>query len=203
MVVVGLLSAQKISKHFIKDFICIFIYVYFIRAWSILSRGNFSKIYIHCICCHTIYKCYSYYSCMYNHLYNNKKAKCLITNHSRLPAKSAGGTRKSRAPLNSTVRQQNMDRINIIRIVTFLALTALCVSIVILGAHLERTERFGNVFLAAFGSLFIFTFLGKIDMSFPGFTAKASNRNHLFARVIGFVCGIAIVSWGVSRAIVA
>jgi len=96
-----------------------------------------------------------------------------------------------------------MERIDTQRIIIFLLLATICISVGVLGAHLERTERFGNVALALFGSLPIFSFIGKTDMYFGGFTAVADKKSHLAPRIIGFVVGIFIVTWSVSNAVVA
>ena len=96
-----------------------------------------------------------------------------------------------------------MERIDIQRIALFLLLAAMCVAVVVLGSQLERNERFGNAFLALFGSVYVFTFLGKISMPFPGLTAEPGKKEHLFARVAGFICGMVLIAWGVSSVVAA
>ena len=94
-----------------------------------------------------------------------------------------------------------MEKSEAQKVIVISIMVILCVAVFFLGEALERADRFGNVFLVVFGAFLVFPFICKTNMYMTGLTPEPGNPKHLFARVVGFACGVLLMVWGASRAI--
>nr|BAF45174.1 hypothetical protein [uncultured bacterium] len=89
------------------------------------------------------------------------------------------------------------------KIIVALVLIFVCLAVFILGENLDRSARFGNVFIVGLGAFYVFPVICRTDMYMAGLTAEVKHPKHLVARILGFLGGAFLMVWGVSRAVVA